>query len=69
MRLILLTIMLSGCSLNPKIAECIDQQVNLYGDLCAEESSGYEDMTPEAAHYQGVKCAVQSAKWCLQDVK
>jgi len=45
---------------------CINDQVELYGDLCAESSSGYEDMTGHDAHYEGVKCAVESIKACIE---
>lgn len=53
-----------------KIKECIQStydQVDLYGDLCAESSSGYEDMTGSEAHFEGVKCASETIRWCLED--
>lgn len=43
-----------------KVLECLDTQVEIYGDLCGEE-----DTDGEQAHYNGVKCAVQYAKWCM----
>lgn len=49
-----------------KFLECLDEQVDLYGDLCAESASGYEDMTGSEAHLEGVKCAVESMKICIE---
>lgn len=48
-----------------ELKECIDDQVDLYGDLCAESSSGYEEMSGSDAHFTGVECAVDSIKSCL----
>ena len=48
-----------------KIHDCIEQQRESYGDLCAEESSGYENMSGNDAHKQGVNCAVESIKICI----
>lgn len=45
--------------------ECLSQQTDLYGDLCAESSSGYEEMTGSDAHFDGVECAVRSIKACM----
>ena len=45
------------------LEDCREQivaQEKVYGDLCAEESTGYEDMPGSEAHYFGVKCAVDS---------
>lgn len=44
--------------------KCVAQQITLYGDLCAESSSGYENMSGSDAHYEGVVCAVESVKTC-----
>lgn len=51
------------------IKECAafaEDQVKNYGDLCAESSSGYESMKPREAHYEGVKCAVETILLCLE---
>lgn len=45
---------------NKEVMECINDQVDLYGDLCAE-SFGNGDQS----NYEGVKCAVESIKICL----
>lgn len=65
----LLLLLLAGCATSTKseLVECLIQQEELYGDLCAESSSGYEDMTGNEAHYEGVKCAVESSIICLED--
>lgn len=51
------------------VEQCIQQQVELYSDLCAEESSGYEEMDGPDAHFAGVKCATQAALWCIEDLR
>lgn len=54
---------------NPTKKEIIDyaqDHIDLYGDLCAESSTGYEDMTGQDAHYEGVKCAAESIKWFIE---
>lgn len=64
----ILLLMLAGCSTTGRmeeIRECISDQTELYGDICAESSSGYEDMTPIDAHYDGVECATETALMCL----
>lgn len=44
---------------------CVEEMIELYGDICAEESTGYEDMSPEDAHFAGVKCAAEyMRRWC-----
>lgn len=48
-----------------KLAQCIEDQIEAYGDLCAESASGYEEMSGSEAHYEGVKCAVEGIKICL----
>lgn len=45
--------------------ECLDQQTDLYNDLCAESSTGYEYKQGSEAHFDGVECAVQSIKACM----
>lgn len=62
--------LLVGCSHGsvveiPLDQDCVTDQVELYGDLCAEESSGYEYMSGKDAHFQGVVCAVDSIQICL----
>lgn len=53
---------------NNRIVElCILEQVKNYGDLCAESSSGYEQMSGKSAHFDGVNCAVQSIQLCLEE--
>lgn len=44
---------------------CVSDQALLYGDICAEETSGYEDKTGTEAHYLGVRCAVETIAMCL----
>ena len=48
-----------------EILDCVNDQLDLYGDLCAESSSGYEDMDGTDAHFEGVKCAVESISICM----
>lgn len=40
---------------------CVDSQVELYGDLCSEADTDGPD-----AHFNGVKCAVEAIKVCLE---
>lgn len=40
---------------------CVDSQVKLYGDLCGEMDTDGSD-----AHFNGVKCAVESIKSCVE---
>ncbi len=57
---------LPGCvSPNHVLDACVLPQVSLYGDICAEDSSGYEEMSPSEAHFYGVKCAVESIQGCM----
>lgn len=46
--------------------KCADDMVNLYGDLGAESSSGYEEMAGSDAHFEGVKWASDYIKGCVQ---
>lgn len=48
-----------------EVKECIEMQTDLYSDICAESSSGYENMTGSDAHFDGVTCATESVKICL----
>ncbi len=50
-------------NLKKNINDCLNDQVKLYADLCAEE---YEEVDSSLAHEQGVKCAVESVKSCLE---
>lgn len=47
------------------IEACLIQQFTDYDDLCKEESSGYESMSPSEAHFRGVLCAVESTQLCV----
>lgn len=46
------------------LQDCIDSQVELFHDLCAESSVGYEEMDGTDAFYEGVKCATNGIKLC-----
>lgn len=48
-----------------EVKECIEMQTDLYGDICAESSSGYEKMSGSDAHQEGVSCAVESIQICM----
>lgn len=52
-----------------EINKCIADQVYLYGDLCAESSTGYEDMNGSDAHFEGVQCAAESIYYCVESIK
>lgn len=64
-------LLLNGCAHRPPavtvadVKTCILDQARLYGDICAESSTGYEDMSGSDAHQAGVWCAVRSAVYCL----
>lgn len=49
-----------------QVDHCIDKQIESYDDLCAEESTGYEEMETWQAHRQGVKCASEAIKRCME---
>ncbi len=49
-----------------KVYHCTQVQIDYYADLCQESSTGYEDMSPGEAHFEGVKCASESIKECLK---
>ena len=49
-----------------ELEQCVQQQVDQYFDICAEESSGYENMSGSEAHFTGVQCAVESIKICME---
>ena len=68
--IIAILILVAGCVSPHKeteLRDCIDDQVRLYGDICAESSSGYEEMTGSEAHFAGVECAVETIRGCLAD--
>lgn len=46
--------------------QCVSAQVDLYGDLCAESSTGYEDMAGTEAHFEGARCAAESIQACVE---
>ena len=67
--ILLVTLLFTGCASfaapekmisQSKVLECIESQVDLYGDLCGEA-----DIDGSDPHFNGVECAVQSIKWCL----
>lgn len=60
----LIFLTLVGCT-NPAV-KCADDMVNLYGDLGAESSSGYEEMSGADAHFEGIKWASDFIKGCVQ---
>ena len=57
-----------GCAHVPpaRVDHCADSMVDLYGDLAAESSSGYEDMTGADAHFEGVAWARDYMKMCIE---
>lgn len=67
----LLFLYLTACSTKTKVLHldkgCVAAQVETYGDLCAESSSGYETMSGPDAHFEGVKCAVESINICIEN--
>lgn len=75
MRFIPILLLLAGCSglttrselAQKKLEQCIEDQRELYDDLCAEIASGYENMTPIDSHRDGVSCATDSALQCVDD--
>lgn len=62
-----LTFLLIGCVSQPRdlLEDCVARQVELYGDICAESSTGYESMNGREAHFEGVKCATDAVLWCI----
>lgn len=47
--------------------QCLDMvtHVRAYGDICAESSSGYEDMSGKEAHFEGAMCMADSVRRCV----
>lgn len=69
MKLLVLLFIISGCShVTLEEKECITDQVDYYDDLCAESSTGYEEMLAIDAHYEGVKCAIETVLMCLGEL-
>jgi len=66
MKLLILSLLLTSCASKQTFVDCLDQQIELYGDICSESSTGYEDMNGSDAHFEGVKCAVESVKGCVE---
>lgn len=64
MKSLILVLALTGCT-NPAI-KCADDMVDLYGDLGAESSTGYEEMSGSDAHYEGIKWASDFIKGCVE---
>ena len=65
----LICFLLTGCVPTYRanlIIDCVNVQLKLYGDLCAESSTGYEKMNGADAHYEGVKCTVESINECVK---
>lgn len=64
---VLILIFTCGCASIQEnhINQCVLAQTDLYGDLCAESSTGYESMAGSDAHYEGVKCGAESVAYCL----
>lgn len=68
---LLAVFMFIGCTHEPKrelpfesMHDCLAHQIDNYGDLCAESSTGYESMSGSDAHYEGVICAIEYAIMC-----
>lgn len=64
-----IVVWLTGCTTAgprmPEISKCINQQVELYGDLCRESQANFEGIDSFDAHRLGVECAVESINICL----
>lgn len=73
MKIILIMLVLSSCTSFAKteptvelktVLACVDDQVDVYGDICGEMDTDGED-----AHFNGVQCAVEAIKGCLELAK
>lgn len=64
-----LLLILSACASYPideeDVINCCNDEIEYYGDLGAESSTGYEDMDGIDAHFEGVKRAAVGIKDCL----
>lgn len=72
MRFLFLIFFIFGCShvrviRKDEAFDCARDPLVLYGDTCQESSIGYEDMRPEDAYYEGVRCASEMASSCIWD--
>ena len=71
MKLIFIFLTAAGCvhgkHIDKGTRKCIDMVTNerWYGDICAESSSGYEDIDPSDAHYEGAMCMARRVQACL----
>lgn len=46
-----------------EVVKCIEDQIRLYSDLCAEERD--DQASNSEVHFDGVNCAADSIKICL----
>ena len=60
-----------GCTsfADDQLEQCLNDQVDLYYDLCGESANGYEHMDGAEAHFEGVKCAVEGVHYCMEMLK
>jgi len=67
-KFILIALVLFGCAsfADERLDQCIKDQVELYYDLCGESAIGYEQMTGAEAHFEGVRCAADGIKYCME---
>ncbi len=67
-KLIFVCALLTGCAHGDRrsVYDCARDMVELYGDLGAESSSGYESMSGSAAHYDGIKWAAEFMPGCTE---
>ena len=72
MKYLLIILLLSSCAHKEpqwyEINKCLDEQTELYSDLCAEETNDYEEMIGADAHFAGVGCGVSAARICIWQV-
>lgn len=66
--IILCAILLIGCTsvAETKLESCLNAQIEIYGDLCGESTAYYDEMSADEAHFEGVKCAVQAIRVCME---
>lgn len=50
-----------------ELAQCFRDAVELYGDLGAESSVGYEEMSGSDAHFEGIVWGMDYAQGCLDE--
>jgi hypothetical protein len=53
-----------------KVDQCVRMvsASHMYGDICAESSSGYENMEGSDAHYTGAMCMARVVRACMDEV-